>query len=165
MHGENTPELSETVALPGPWLRLVDRRFGPGLRRTPVRLAEVLRLSNTDGRTDVRTSRGRGLLSHLDLDHGMLAVALLAGTVLRVAQLGRVGLNSDEAVYAGQSASLMGNPHFTANFPVVRAHPLLFQLAAAPLYRAGNSGPRSAWARSCWSSCWVGCSTRLARVR
>ena len=132
----------------------------------------MLRLSNTDGRTDVGTSRGRGLLSHLDLDHGMLAVALLAGTILRVAQLGRVGLNSDEAVYAGQSASLMGNPHFTANFPVVRAHPLLFQLArgtAVPQRHPRCPG------RYLGAAFGVGtvllvfvlgrCSTRLARVR
>ena len=64
---------------------------------------------------------------------GVIALAAL----LRFVDLGGVGLNSDEAVYAGQAASLAGNPHFTQLFPVVRAHPLLMQLLMAPLYRSG----------------------------
>lgn len=71
------------------------------------------------------------------LDLGVLAVAMLVGTALRVVQLGAVGVNSDEAVYAGQAASLAGNPHFVDIFPIVRAHPLLFQTLASPLYRNG----------------------------
>ena len=71
------------------------------------------------------------------IDLGVLALAVVVGTVLRVVGLGAVGLNSDEAVYAGQAASLVGNPHFTDNFPVIRAHPLLFQLLVSPFYRTG----------------------------
>ena len=63
--------------------------------------------------------------------------AVLVAAVLRLADLGRVGLNSDEAVYAGQSASLAGNGHFLPHFPIVRAHPLLMQLIMSPLYRNG----------------------------
>ncbi|MGH3510472.1 MAG: ArnT family glycosyltransferase [Nocardioidaceae bacterium] len=63
--------------------------------------------------------------------------ALVSGAVLGFVHLGAVGLNSDEAVYAAQSASLAGNPHFTSLFPVVRAHPLLFQVLISPLYRSG----------------------------
>src|SRR5690242_9716743 len=66
-----------------------------------------------------------------------LAFILGIAAGLRFFDLGAVGLNSDEAVYAGQSASLAGNPHFTALFPIVRAHPLLLQLVMAPLYRSG----------------------------
>jgi hypothetical protein len=51
--------------------------------------------------------------------------------------LGGIGLNSDEAVYAAQSASLAGNPHFTSMFPVVRAHPLLMQVTLSPFYLHG----------------------------
>src|ERR1035437_6962069 len=40
------------------------------------------------------------------IDLGVLALAVVVGTVLRVVGLGAVGLNSDEAVYAGQAASL-----------------------------------------------------------
>ncbi len=73
------------------------------------------------------------------IDLVVLALAVVVGTVLRVIQLGTVGLNSDEAVYSGQSAALAGNPHFVGIFPIVRAHPLLFQLLASPLYRSGAS--------------------------
>lgn len=66
------------------------------------------------------------------------SLALLIAAVLRFVDLGRVGLNSDEAVYAGQAASLAGNPHFVGLFPVVRAHPLLTQVLMSPLYRAGH---------------------------
>jgi hypothetical protein len=66
-----------------------------------------------------------------------LALTLGVAALLRFIDLGAVGLNSDEAVYAGQSASLAGNPHFTALFPIVRAHPLLMQLLMAPLYGSG----------------------------
>lgn len=67
----------------------------------------------------------------------VLIVALASGAALRLIGLGAVGLNSDEAVYAGQGASLSGNPHFTPLFPIVRAHPLLVQVLISPLYRSG----------------------------
>jgi Dolichyl-phosphate-mannose-protein mannosyltransferase len=67
----------------------------------------------------------------------VLALAVVVGAVLRLVNLAGVGLNSDEAVYASQSASLAGNPHYTGLFPVVRAHPLLLQVLMSPLYRAG----------------------------
>src|SRR5690349_15578799 len=66
-----------------------------------------------------------------------LTAVLIVAAAFRYIDLGAVGLNSDEAVYAGQSASLAGNPHFTSLFPIVRAHPLLMQLVMAPLYRSG----------------------------
>lgn len=71
------------------------------------------------------------------VDLGMLAVAVVLGTYLRVLDLGSVGVNSDEAVYAGQAASLAGNPAFVGNFPIVRAHPLLFQMLISPFYGSG----------------------------
>jgi 4-amino-4-deoxy-L-arabinose transferase-like glycosyltransferase len=72
------------------------------------------------------------------IDLTLVAVALVGGSLLRFIDLGSVGLNSDEAVYAGQAASLAGNSHFTGLFPVVRAHPLLFQVLASPFYRHGT---------------------------
>ena len=65
------------------------------------------------------------------------SLAVVLAIALRVINLGRYGLNSDEAVYAGQSASLANNPHFVSLFPVVRAHPLLLQVLMSPLYRNG----------------------------
>jgi 4-amino-4-deoxy-L-arabinose transferase-like glycosyltransferase len=79
----------------------------------------------------------RRVLAHLRVDRILLALALVGGSVLRIVGLGTVGLNSDEAVYAAQSASLAGNPHFTQLFPVVRAHPLLVQVLISPLYADG----------------------------
>lgn len=56
------------------------------------------------------------------------AVALLAGaTAIRVANLMDLGFNSDEAVYAGQAASIAGDETLLPYFPIFRAHPLLFQ--------------------------------------
>lgn len=76
--------------------------------------------------------------AHLDLL--LLAVAVAVGAVVRFFGLGSVGLNSDEAVYASQAGSLAGNPRFTALFPIVRAHPLLFQIVISPLYSGDSPG-------------------------
>ncbi len=64
-----------------------------------------------------------------------VAVAIaIAGVFLRVWQIDALGFNSDEAVYAGQSASIVGNPAFRPIFPIFRAHPLLYQFSLALLY-------------------------------
>jgi hypothetical protein len=64
------------------------------------------------------------------------AIVVLA-LVLRVWRIGDVGFNSDEAVYAGQAASLAGNPLYIDLFPVFRAHPLLVHTLLAPLFAQG----------------------------
>ena len=66
-------------------------------------------------------------------------VTAVLGTFLRVWQLDALGFNSDEAVYAGQAASIAGHPDFTPIFPIFRAHPLLFQFSLALLYHGGVS--------------------------
>ncbi|HEY3535102.1 MAG TPA: glycosyltransferase family 39 protein, partial [Pedococcus sp.] len=71
------------------------------------------------------------------VEAALLVLALTVGGALRFIGLGAVGLNSDEAVYAAQAASLAGNHHFTALFPVVRAHPLLLQTLISPFYATG----------------------------
>jgi 4-amino-4-deoxy-L-arabinose transferase-like glycosyltransferase len=67
-----------------------------------------------------------------------VAIAVV-GTFLRLWQLNDLGFNSDEAVYAGQAASIAGHPEFTGIFPIFRAHPLLFQFVLALLYQGGVS--------------------------
>ena len=67
----------------------------------------------------------------------LVAVAALA-LFLRVWQLDALGFNSDEAVYAGQAASLAGNPNYSPFFPVFRAHPMLFQTLLSPFFRTGE---------------------------
>lgn len=56
-----------------------------------------------------------------------LLLILGTGGFLRLWALGAVGFNSDEAVYAGQAASIAGDPALSSLFPIFRAHPLLFQ--------------------------------------
>jgi hypothetical protein len=58
----------------------------------------------------------------------LLGILVLAA-FLRVWQLNKLGLNSDEAVYAGQGAAIANDPVLTPFFPAFRAHPLLFQTA------------------------------------
>jgi 4-amino-4-deoxy-L-arabinose transferase-like glycosyltransferase len=70
---------------------------------------------------------------------GIGAVIAVVGLLLRLWQLNDLGFNSDEAVYAGQAASIAGHPDFTAIFPIFRAHPLLFQFCLALLYHGGVS--------------------------
>lgn len=68
-----------------------------------------------------------------------LPVIVLVATVLRFVDLNRVGLNSDEAVYAGQGASIAGNVTSLPYFPIFRAHPLLFQTVLSFFYRTEMS--------------------------
>jgi hypothetical protein len=67
-----------------------------------------------------------------------LAVILLAGAVLRLWQINHLGLNSDEAVYAGQAASIAGDPKLNHLFPIYRAHPLLFQTVLSIPFHFGQ---------------------------
>jgi hypothetical protein len=68
------------------------------------------------------------------------AVAIgVAGAFLRLWQIDALGFNSDEAVYAGQAASIARDPALRTIFPVFRAHPLLYQFSLALLYRDGTS--------------------------
>ena len=63
-----------------------------------------------------------------------VALILSAATFLRVVELGTVGYNSDEAVYAGQGAAIAQVPVLKDIFPVFRAHPLLFQFVLAVVF-------------------------------
>jgi hypothetical protein len=73
--------------------------------------------------------------------HTRIPVAVLVGSIvaiglfLRLWGINRTGFNTDEAVYAGQGASIAGNPHLSPFFPIFRAHPLLFQTIISVLYR------------------------------
>ena len=61
-----------------------------------------------------------------------------------------MGFNSDEAVYAGQAASLAGNPHYTGTFPVFRAHPMLVQIPAVAVLQDWEHDVVGGW--------WLRCS-------
>ncbi len=67
--------------------------------------------------------------------HSVLFVFTMAvGLVLRVVNLNAVGLNSDEAVYAGQGGSLLGVSDLNEHFSIFRAHPLLLQFVSGTVF-------------------------------
>lgn len=66
-----------------------------------------------------------------------LGVAI-PGVFLRVWHIDTLGVNSDEAVYAGQAASLASDPELSPFFPIFRAHPLLFQGMLSVVYQIGG---------------------------
>ena len=57
---------------------------------------------------------------------------------LRLWELNAFGFNSDEAVYAGQAASIADHPELKEFFPTFRAHPLLFQTILSVGYHLGG---------------------------
>lgn len=66
-------------------------------------------------------------------------VVIVPAVYLRVVALDALGFNSDEAVYAGQAASIAGQERFLPYFPVFRAHPLLFHSLLSVPYQFGVS--------------------------
>ncbi len=66
-----------------------------------------------------------------------LLVVLAQGAFLRLWQINGLGLNTDEAVYAGTAAAILRDPALTPYFPIFRAHPLLAQFTLAILYQWG----------------------------
>lgn len=73
-----------------------------------------------------------------DISVWAVRASLALALVVRVVDLNRFGFNSDESVYAGQSASLAGNPLFVHQFPIFRAHPLLVPTLLSPLFGQGT---------------------------
>jgi 4-amino-4-deoxy-L-arabinose transferase-like glycosyltransferase len=82
-------------------------------------------------------------LRHPGLPRTVLLTLLVAAPALalRLWAINDLGLNSDEAVYAGQAASLARDPAFLPFFPVFRAHPLLFQSLLSLDYRLFGVSP------------------------
>src|SRR6202171_3576418 len=62
-------------------------------------------------------------------------VVLVVGAIVRLLDVNQHGFNSDEAVYAGQTAALAGHQDFAELFGVFRAHPLLVQFGTSVLFR------------------------------
>ncbi len=87
-----------------------------------------------------RISLGEALLNRL-----FLVLVLSAGAAIRLWQVNVLGLNSDEAVYAGQAAAMAQVAYLKPFFPVFRAHPLLFQFLLALVF--GKFGVSDLWPR------------------
>jgi hypothetical protein len=75
---------------------------------------------------------------HLTNAQTVVLVAALGG-FLRIWRLRALGLNSDEAVYAGQAASIAGEAAYLPYFPIFRAHPLIYQGLLSLFYQFGVS--------------------------
>jgi hypothetical protein len=90
-------------------------------------------------RDQINTSRAAILtmpvLNEVALSRLILAIAMAAGSFLRVWQINAMGYNTDEAVYAGQAAAIAGVPGLKDVFPIFRAHPLLFQFVLSIIYK------------------------------
>lgn len=67
-----------------------------------------------------------------------LTAVLTLGLVVRLLWINSVGFNSDEAVYAGQAASIAGDEELFPYFPIFRAHPLLYQTTVSLVYQFGT---------------------------
>lgn len=57
----------------------------------------------------------------------LLILITIGAFIPRIWDLGATGFNNDEAIYAGQAATLAGYNEFQKHFSIFRAHPLLLQ--------------------------------------
>lgn len=69
------------------------------------------------------------------IDNWTIVITLIVAAFLRLWNIDYIGFNSDEAVYAGQAATLAGYREYANHFSLVRAHPLLFQFFVSIIYR------------------------------
>ncbi len=86
----------------------------------------------------MRAEVARHLAALGAVDTALVVFAVGAAAFLRVWQINHLGFNSDEAVYAGQAASIANAPELKPFFPIFRAHPLLFQTILSVGYRLGT---------------------------
>lgn len=82
----------------------------------------------------IRTSLLGRISFSAALAMAILLVVVGMAVVLRVLALDRVGFNSDEAVYSGQAAALIGDETMSQFFSLFRAHPLLLQTLLGGLF-------------------------------
>jgi Dolichyl-phosphate-mannose-protein mannosyltransferase len=73
----------------------------------------------------------------ITLEGAILAFAMVMGTILRLWNINEVGLNSDEAVYAGQAGAIANVDSIEPYFSAFRAHPLLFQTVLSFAFKLG----------------------------
>jgi 4-amino-4-deoxy-L-arabinose transferase-like glycosyltransferase len=108
-------------------------------------IAAELTAVRDDLETDERTATPEASSPALRRWAGPLAVASIVSlaAVMRVWDLGAVGFNTDEAVYAGQAASIAGDATLSPFFPIFRAHPLLFQTIVSLVYLVGGTDDTS----------------------
>src|SRR5512142_1283021 len=77
-------------------------------------------------------------LSEVVLRQVFVLLIMGAGAAIRLWQINILGLNTDEAVYAGQAAAMARVPYLQDLFPVFRSHPLLFQFLLSLIFKYGR---------------------------
>lgn len=117
---------------------LSDETANQGAHERAMQLAEDAESQPAPVETPAGRARLAALTSRPVPTSGWLGLTLLVSLVLRLVNLNAFGFNSDEAVYAGQAASLAGNPLFVNQFPIFRAHPLLVPTLLSPLFSSGT---------------------------
>ncbi len=100
-----------------------------------MKITNTLNLSETIYTEEVAQARAEAIDKELVISRLILAIAIIAGTFLRIWQIDAMGFNTDEAVYAGQAAAIARVPGLSGIFPIFRAHPLLFQFLLSLVYR------------------------------
>lgn len=96
----------------------------------------VLQRSLGPAVTDQTVDQGRITQRKIVLAHVVaLSIVLIVALFIRLVNINALGYNSDEAVYAGQGASIAQIPVLSEIFPVFRAHPLLFQFLVAVFFK------------------------------
>jgi len=93
-----------------------------------------MRLYDVEPGTTLAGRLPRVWVGSLALAAVFLPILVGLAVALRVADLGRVGFNSDEAVYSGQAAALIGDETMSQFFSIFRAHPLLLQTMLGGLF-------------------------------
>jgi Dolichyl-phosphate-mannose-protein mannosyltransferase len=107
---------------------------------SPATASDVLLDSRGSARSEVRVEPRAARLKRALLSPWWLLAPVVAipAVFLRVWHIDSLGVNSDEAVYAGQAASLAADPELSPFFPIFRAHPLLFQGMLSVVYQFGG---------------------------
>ena len=116
-------------------LTAADPEPGQPIPSVPEPGGLALRLRTAAEPEPLRPSRPILVLARRVAPFAAVVAVAAPAIVLRLWNLNTVGFNSDEAVYAGQAASIAGDPQLNGLFPVFRAHPLLFQMAVSLIYR------------------------------
>jgi hypothetical protein len=100
--------------------------------------SEVLLRSRGPASSEARVEPRAAKLTRTLLPWLLVLVVAIPAVFLRVWHIDSLGVNSDEAVYAGQAASLAADPELSPFFPIFRAHPLLFQSMLSIVYQIGG---------------------------
>jgi hypothetical protein len=94
----------------------------------PVAIPEPTRILRPQAQVHRHNiARQQSRIVSLAHQHLALAAVLALSASLRLWNINSIGINTDEAVYAGQAAAIAGDAALKPFFPMLRAHPLLFQ--------------------------------------